>query len=343
MTEFAPGGRVPFFYPDLWNYWMHGAGGLHIQSRPSWLFAAFLGHCSPVFLDSFRFCIVFAITKLFCRLLFPLCCFLRAADCCSFGFIFRAATRSIAERSCSRSPPPPPSWPCWILFCVGLHRDRSKHLRFSLPFFSCGLSAFRFSSHVFRASATSKGMRRISISSLRNSRPSIRIASIADEADNLPSFCRRTIIFGVETAVHSIQPDHFRSRSALAIAARNTVPSSLLFSSVSGINESIFGSRPRCVHGRARACQSRPATDHEKRLRFPSAFRRFCSTRRRSVWSLQILNLSLSCACHSRTKSWQSRPRNQLAGELLLMNRGPRIQLDIARCQEKSWKNGTVE
>ena len=42
MTEFAPGGRVPFFYPDFWNYWMHGAGGLHIQSRPSWLFAAFL-------------------------------------------------------------------------------------------------------------------------------------------------------------------------------------------------------------------------------------------------------------------------------------------------------------
>jgi hypothetical protein len=29
----------------------------------------------------------------------------------------------------------------------------------------------------------------------------IRIASIADEANNLPVFCRRTIIFGVETAV----------------------------------------------------------------------------------------------------------------------------------------------
>ena len=100
MSEFAPGGRVPFFYPDLWNYWMHGAGGLHIQSRPSSLFAAFLW---PIFA--------------FFPRAFPLLGRAHAAKSCSgsrprhsyflqslmrscFASIFQAVTRNIPAAFC---------------------------------------------------------------------------------------------------------------------------------------------------------------------------------------------------------------------------------------------------
>ena len=55
--------------------------------------------------------------------------------------------------------------------------------------------------------------------------PTIRIASIADEANNLPVFCRRTIIFGVETAV-PFHPGYYlplRQRG-LAIASAQYSP-----------------------------------------------------------------------------------------------------------------------
>ena len=172
MTEFAPGGRVPFFYPDLWNYWMHGAGGLHIQSRPSWLFAAFLWPMLACFPRQFPLLHRFRhATKI------------PSPDC---------SLRSLTFCSCAHvSLSPLSAEPLHPASCTHRVRGRRRRrhrgtvgffsalgriaivqsqLRFLSPFFSCGSSAFRFSSHVSRASVTSKGMRRLSIGSLRNSR-----------------------------------------------------------------------------------------------------------------------------------------------------------------------------
>jgi hypothetical protein len=43
MSEFGPAGRVPFFFPSWWGYWVAGNGGIHTPpTRPQWFLAAFL-------------------------------------------------------------------------------------------------------------------------------------------------------------------------------------------------------------------------------------------------------------------------------------------------------------
>ncbi|MDQ3197871.1 MAG: hypothetical protein M3Q46_01565 [Verrucomicrobiota bacterium] len=43
MPEFGPDGRVPFFLPTWWGYWVGGNGGVHnLPTRPSWFLAALL-------------------------------------------------------------------------------------------------------------------------------------------------------------------------------------------------------------------------------------------------------------------------------------------------------------
>lgn len=43
MPEFGPAGRIPFFFPSLWDYWVGGNAGIHTPpTRPPWFLAAFL-------------------------------------------------------------------------------------------------------------------------------------------------------------------------------------------------------------------------------------------------------------------------------------------------------------
>jgi pimeloyl-ACP methyl ester carboxylesterase len=43
MPEFGPDGRVPFFLPSLWGYWVGGNAGIHnLPTRPPWFLAALL-------------------------------------------------------------------------------------------------------------------------------------------------------------------------------------------------------------------------------------------------------------------------------------------------------------
>jgi hypothetical protein len=204
MSEFAPGGRVPFFYPDLWNYWMHGAGGLHIQSRPSWLFAAFLWPIFAFFPRAFPLLgraygqillriagaafILFAISH---ALLFRMYLPSRYTQhtgrillAVAAAAVIIALVDSLLRWSLSRGSRLASVFASvlaalllvWIV-CFPLcltHFPRVSYITGNAP------NLYRF----FAAQP-----------------PTIRIASIADEANNLPVFCRRSIIFGVETAV----------------------------------------------------------------------------------------------------------------------------------------------
>lgn len=204
MSEFAPGGRVPFFYHGLWDYWMHGAGGLHIQSRPSSLFAAFLWPILAFFPRAFPFLrrargplllriaaaalILFAISHL---LLFRLYLPSRYTQhpgrlllAIAAAAAIIALVDSLLRWSGSRGQGVTSVFASvlsallllWIVcfpLCLS-HFPRVSYIAGNAP------NLYRF----FAAQPSA-----------------IRIASIADEANNLPIFCRRTIVFGVETAV----------------------------------------------------------------------------------------------------------------------------------------------
>jgi hypothetical protein len=207
MSEFAPGGRVPFFYPDFWNYWMHGAGGLHIQSRPSWLFAAFLWPVLACFRDAFP------LLHRFRDAARPL---LQIAGAALFLF---AAAHLLLFR----------------LYLPSRYTQHSARIAFAIAAAAvlltligalCRWSARRSLKPTFGVAGTAlaglillwivcyplflsrfprvgyiKGSAPKLYRFFAKQPPSIRIASIADEANNLPALCRRSIIFGVETAV----------------------------------------------------------------------------------------------------------------------------------------------
>jgi hypothetical protein len=229
MSEFAPGGRVPFFYSDLWNYWMHGAGGLHIQSRPSSLFVAFLWPIFAFFPRAFPLLrrargqvllriggaalILFAISHaLLFRLYLPsrytqhtgrvlLALAAAVAIMALVDFLLRwSESRGASQLACLFGSGLAALVLLWTV-CLPLflsHFPRANYITGNAP------NLYRF----FAAQA-----------------PTIRIASIADEANNLPAFCRRSIIFGVETAV-PFHPGYYlplRQRG-LAIASAQYSP-----------------------------------------------------------------------------------------------------------------------
>jgi hypothetical protein len=232
MTEFAPGGRVPFFYPDFWNYWMHGAGGLHIQSRPSWLFAAFLW---PIFARlrssslsrrmgagaqllaqiAASALVLFAISHaLLFRLYLP-SRYTQHAARVLFSLAAAAVITALAD-SLFRSPKMPAA-KFRILFAFGSSAFAGLLLLWIVcyPLF---LSQFPRVGYI-----TGKAPDLYRFFAAKPS--TIRIASIADEANNLPVLCRRSIIFGVETAV-PFHPGYYlplRQRG-LAIASAQYSP-----------------------------------------------------------------------------------------------------------------------
>ena len=226
MTEFAPGGRVPFFYPDLWNYWMHGAGGLHIQSRPSWLFAAFLWPVFACFPRQFPLLHRFRhAAKFLLQIALPALLLFAAAHL----LLFRLYLPSRYTQHPSR-----------IVFAVAAAAAIMALLDFFLrwaasrsfkaaPVFATIFLLWIVCFPIFLSRFPRVGYIEGSAKNLyqffTKQPPSIRIASIADEANNLPSFCRRTIIFGVETAV-PFHPGYYlplRDR-ALAIARAQYSP-----------------------------------------------------------------------------------------------------------------------
>ena len=202
MSEFAPGGRVPFFYPGFWNYWMHGAGGLHIQSRPSWLFAAFLW---PVLACMPRTFPMLGRVRSGARPLLQIAASSLIFFAISHALLFHLYLPSRYTQHSAR-----------VLFAIAaaavivalvdylLGRSKTRPSRSSfifvallllwIVFYPLCLSEFPRVNYI---TGKAPNLYRFFTAQPLN----IRIASIADEANNLPTLCRRSIIFGVETAV----------------------------------------------------------------------------------------------------------------------------------------------
>lgn len=207
MPEFAPGGRVPFFYPDFWNYWVHGSGGLHIQSRPSWLFAGFLWPILAAFPRAFPLLkgmsagvrpllqvagsslVVFAISH---AVLFHLYLPSRYTQhpgrillALAAGGVIVAIADSLL-RWCKAQEARVRSANAALVLTTGL--------LLWIVLFPMFLSQFPRVNYITGAAPDLYEF-------FAAQSATTRIASLADEANNLPVFCHRSIIFGVETAV----------------------------------------------------------------------------------------------------------------------------------------------
>ena len=207
MSEFAPGGRVPFFYPDLWNYWIHGAGGLHIKSRPWWLFAAFLwpvlawmprifpmfrrirSGAWPLLQIALSSLILFGLSHVVLFALYLPSRYTQPASRVLFAIAGAAVISGLAHYLLGKSR-------------VGVKQSSIALLPSVLAillllwivFYPFGLTHFP---HVHYVTGKEPDLYRFFATQPHD----VRIASIADEANNLPPLCRRSIIFGVETAV----------------------------------------------------------------------------------------------------------------------------------------------
>ncbi|MGH8095147.1 MAG: hypothetical protein ACREIF_17050 [Chthoniobacterales bacterium] len=210
MPEFGPKGRVPFFFPTWWGNWVAGNGGIHtLPTRPPWFLAAFLWPLLRRFPRQFPLLnavprgsrpvpqiigaalSLFAVAHLFLfhlylpnrytesstRVLLMLLAggvLLALID----GALRWAETRSSRRLSSSR------------LAALGF----SGLLLAVMLAYPLVLSTFPSASYV---KGTAPGLYRF----FALQPATIHIASLSDQADNLPVFCRRSVIIGAECAV----------------------------------------------------------------------------------------------------------------------------------------------
>jgi hypothetical protein len=210
MPEFAPKGRVPFFFPTWWGYWVGGNGGIHtLPTRPPWFLAAFLWPVLRHFPRRFPLLnviprgarpvpqIIAAALSLFALahlLLFHLYLPNRYTESTTrvllillAGGVLLALIDALLRWAEARS---------------GEHLSRSgvAALGFSglllvvIVAYPLLLPAFPTASYV-------KGGDPNLYRFFARQPETIRIASLSDEANNLPVFSRRSIIIGAECAV----------------------------------------------------------------------------------------------------------------------------------------------
>lgn len=214
MPEFfGPEGRVPFFSSSSWNYWLRGSSGLHLTFRPQWFFVAFLW---PV-LRRLPECFPLLQRPLQIRRLAQVAASALLLFFLSHAFLFRLYLPSRYTQHTFR-----------VLFTLAaagvivalgdalirFGRKLAKDRRRLAAVIAPGLAILLFCAAVGWTLFLSKFPRAGYVIGAQDNlyrffaeQPAtIRIASLAEEANNLPAFCRRSIVIGVETAV----PFHLR-------------------------------------------------------------------------------------------------------------------------------------
>ncbi len=210
MPEFGPHGRVPYFLPTWWGRWVGGNGGIHnIPSRPPWLLAAFLW---PVLR---RFPHRFPVLDQVPRGVRPAWQVIAAALSLFFAahlLFFHLYLPNRYTESVMRV--------VLVLFAAGVlyalidaaaRWAAQNYSRFELvaPAILFGLlAAYPMFARHFPSAGYSKGSDPALYAFFARQPPDIHIASLADEADNLPILCQRSIIIGAECAV-PFHPDYY--------------------------------------------------------------------------------------------------------------------------------------
>jgi hypothetical protein len=209
MPEFGPEGRVPFFFPSWWGYWVGGNGGIHnLPTRPPWFLAALLWPVLRRFPEQFPLKAVprgarpvpqiiagalslFAIAHLFLfRLYLPnryTQSTTRVLMILLAGGVMLALIDAALRWSEKRRLNGRPAGEVAMLGAATVLLG----LMVGYPMF---LPNFPTSGYV---QGTAPGLYHF----FELQPATIRIASLSDEGDNLPTFCRRSIVIGAECAV----------------------------------------------------------------------------------------------------------------------------------------------
>ncbi len=210
MPEFGPHGRVPFFLPSWWGYWVGGNGGIHtLPTRPPWFLAAFLW---PVLR---RFPNRFPLLKAMPKGVRPVPQMIGAAlslFLVAHLLLFRLYLPNRYTQSSTRV--------ILILLAGGVllalidaallwaekRPVKSQRVAKGVALGFCalllgGMIAFPLLLPTFPTGSYVKGTEPGLYQFFARQPPTIRIASLSDEANNLPIFSRRSIIIGAECAV----------------------------------------------------------------------------------------------------------------------------------------------
>jgi hypothetical protein len=210
MPEFGPEGRVPFFFPSWWGYWVGGNGGIHnLPTRPPWFLAALLW---PVLR---RFPRQFPLLKAVPPGARPIPQIVGAAlllFAIAHLLLFRLYLPNRYTQSTTRV--------LMVLLAGGvllalvdaalLWADKRPNKRgHARGVGTLGVSAVLFGVMagyplllpMFPTASYIKGIDPGLYHFFALQPAKIHIASVSDEADNLPTFCRRSIIIGAECAV----------------------------------------------------------------------------------------------------------------------------------------------
>ena len=210
MPEFGPGGRVPFFLPSLWGYWVAGNGGLHTPpAHPPWFFAAFLWPVLRRFPDQFP------LLNAVPRAARPLPQIAGGAL-----LLFVLAHLLLFRLYLPNRYTQPTARVLLILMAGGViltlvdaallwAETRSDKRLFSSAVVALGFSAvllgvmagFPLLLRKFPNASYIRGTDASLYHFFALQPATIHIASLSEEADNLPTFCRRSIIIGAECAV----------------------------------------------------------------------------------------------------------------------------------------------
>jgi hypothetical protein len=209
MPEFGPKGRVPFFFPSWWGVWVGGNGGIHnMPTRPPWFLAAFLWPVLRRFPEKFPLLnavppgagplpqIIGSAMGLFGLahlMLFRLYLPNRyTGPTMRVLMIFLAAGVLVALLDAA------------LRWEAALPKKKSKRdtmmLTVCLLLFAL-VAGYPLLLPHFPTNGYIQGTDSALYDFFARQPTTIRIASLSDEAENLPTLCRRSIIVGAECAV----------------------------------------------------------------------------------------------------------------------------------------------
>ena len=210
MPEFGPKGRVPFFFPSWWGYWVGGNAGVHVPpTRPPWFLAAFLWPLLRIFPKQFP------LLKVVPRGARPMSQMVGAA-LLLFGVAHLLLFRLYLPNRYTQ----PPMRVLLTLAAGGVllalvdaalrwaeRRPDARPLLSSVA--AIGFSAVLLGLVLglpllipkFPTAGYVQGSDPDLYRFLARQPLTVRIASLSDEANNLPTLCRRSITVGAECAV----------------------------------------------------------------------------------------------------------------------------------------------
>ena len=209
MPEFAPGGRVPVFLPSWWGYWIGGNAGIHnLPTRPPWFLAAFLWPVLRRFPDHFPLLksvpggarpvpqiigaalSLFVLAHMFLFRLYLPNRYTEAATRVVLILLGAGVLLALIEATLR-----------WAKLRLAQQRRVSGVAAFGLASTLAGVMAAYPLLVPFPTASYLKGSDPALYQFFARQPAAIRIASLANEANNLPLLCRRSNLVGAECAV----------------------------------------------------------------------------------------------------------------------------------------------